>query len=197
MKTSDTETTRRRLLIGAAAVPFAAAIPAAAMTVDPDADLLAALGEIEALRAEEGRLLAIREEIAERIDTAAGREIDAAIASVREALATSPSDVGIVNDRLERMRAAQARRDAHPDHGAEEAAHEAYDAVLDARIAAEERFRRLPAQTLRGVLEKLRNLASDCCWRKDGGAPAEPWITEPVEQAIADLERIVAGRAAL
>ena len=53
----------------------------------------------------------------------------------------------------------------------------------------ERQVRTMPAKTLEGVLFKLRHLTQDCEW----GYGDSGWYEPPVEQAIVDLERMVAG----
>lgn len=187
------QTTRRTLLIGAAALPTLALSPGATRSfasVDPDAALFALVDFVKARKEDEDRAWE-RSHHAEAVVTADLGDTPHRGTALHD---LSQAEADALREAWRRFHAA---RDAHPAAGEAEDAMAAWDAANDARSEAEERLRLMPAATVAGVLAKLRNLATDCAWPTEGqdGADVERWVSAPVDQAIADLEIIVAGRA--
>src|SRR5690606_13906575 len=146
-------------LATAAALP-ALAIPATGQAVagNLDAALFEALAEVERLGAEDARLYAIRNAIGDQIDADLGpRPVDDAKRALSEPDLSFEEREKIIGAGIQARHAYSRRRQMHPNHEAELRAEEAYGAVLAERFAAEERFRRMPAATVAGVLAKLRN----------------------------------------
>ncbi len=175
------QTTRRNLLASAAALPVTAAMPALPAP-HPDAQLFAMLEDLTRRLQRESAASAHLDAVYNVLDKATGER-----PRLPFGVALSDLPEGARERWAERLQDWNRRQQEHPLYAEVEAAAEAWEALNDARRELEEPFRVMPAETVAGVLAKLRNLRSDSAWQ-DGCV--EDWITGPLDQAIIDLEHL-------
>ena len=77
---------------------------------------------------------------------------------------------------------------AHPDYSAHQALETRFNEACCRHCDLEQAMRTEPAKTVEGVLFKLKHLCDDDAWKDESDH-----VKAPIDQVIADLERIVAG----